>query len=40
MLKTPSIDIKTFLHSTLHIIERILEDVECYLLDALDNYCL
>ena len=32
-----SIEIKTFLHSMLHIIEHILEDVGCYLLDELNN---
>ena len=35
-----SIEVKTFLHSTLHIIEQILKDVESYLLDASDNCCL
>ena len=37
MLEMSSIEIKTLFHSMLHIIEHILEDVGCYLLDTLDN---
>ena len=40
MLEMSSIEFKKFLHPTRHITEHILENVGCYLLDALDNCCL